>query len=400
MALAPLLLVALDVTVRLHWLSGPGRTVTLPLEEYVAGVIAGEAASLPLEPRKAMAVAARTYAARFRGRHAREGFDFCDTTHCQDYRGAAIEARSWEAVAATTGELLWRNGQLVETYYTRSCLDRWQRVIPVSAIPGTLAPGEYRGPGRLATVRWNGRLVDATAFRFQLGTAELPSNWFDLRRAGNSYVFSGQGQGHGEGLCQLEAARLSLSYREILSRYYPRSEVGLTAAGIRWQHYGGERVDVFATRLPGPLVVWADRALTTAEELSGLRLKTRPRIRFYPTRALFRDATGQSGRVAAFSRGVEIDLQPLPPERLRDTLEHELLHVVLESHGAPGHPWWFREGLVLALRNEQPLDLRYQEAAALVRRLLASHGRQQILHWWIRGLPAQASPSSMNQQPR
>ena len=45
--------------------------VTLPLEDYIAGVMAGEAATMKSpEALKAMAVAARTYAVRFRGRHS------------------------------------------------------------------------------------------------------------------------------------------------------------------------------------------------------------------------------------------------------------------------------------------------------------------------------------------
>src|SRR5438874_1571512 len=68
--------------------AGDGRlllTLHMPLEEYVAGVLAGESSIFKSdEALKAMAVAARTYAVRHTGRHRAEGFDFCDTTHCQD----------------------------------------------------------------------------------------------------------------------------------------------------------------------------------------------------------------------------------------------------------------------------------------------------------------------------
>jgi hypothetical protein len=36
-------------------------------------------------------VVARTWAAAMRGRHAREAFDFCSTTHCQNYKPAGIK---------------------------------------------------------------------------------------------------------------------------------------------------------------------------------------------------------------------------------------------------------------------------------------------------------------------
>ena len=68
--------------------------VAMPLEEYVSGVLAGEAGGVRApEALKAMAVAVRTYAVHFMGRHSQEGFDFCDTTHCQDLRVSPISRR-------------------------------------------------------------------------------------------------------------------------------------------------------------------------------------------------------------------------------------------------------------------------------------------------------------------
>ena len=50
------------------------------------GVVATEG-SMEDQPEalKALAVAARTYALKNAGRHARDGFDFCTTTHCQRF---------------------------------------------------------------------------------------------------------------------------------------------------------------------------------------------------------------------------------------------------------------------------------------------------------------------------
>ena len=53
------------------------RTVEMPIERYVAAALAGESSVFrSSEALKAMAVAARTYAVRLRGRHSAEGFDF------------------------------------------------------------------------------------------------------------------------------------------------------------------------------------------------------------------------------------------------------------------------------------------------------------------------------------
>jgi stage II sporulation protein D len=68
-----------------------------------------------------MAVAARTYAVRLRGRHAAEGFDFCTTTHCQRVDLSASAPALDAAVSATAGELLCLEGKPAFTPYTRDC---------------------------------------------------------------------------------------------------------------------------------------------------------------------------------------------------------------------------------------------------------------------------------------
>jgi peptidoglycan hydrolase-like amidase len=64
---------------------GGGSLVeTLPIEAYVAHVLAGEAArdSAPAAL-EALAITIRTFAVANRGRHRADGFDLCDQTHCQ-----------------------------------------------------------------------------------------------------------------------------------------------------------------------------------------------------------------------------------------------------------------------------------------------------------------------------
>jgi peptidoglycan hydrolase-like amidase len=86
-------------------------TITVPLEEYVSGVLAGESVGFrSAQSLAAMAVAARTYAIRYQGRHKSDGYDFCDTTHCQDLRISSISERLRQAAESTEGELLWFEG--------------------------------------------------------------------------------------------------------------------------------------------------------------------------------------------------------------------------------------------------------------------------------------------------
>ena len=97
-------------------------TALLPMEEYIAGVLAGETGNFKSdEALKAMAVAARSYAMHFGSRHALEGFDFCDTTHCQDLRIAGIDAHLRSIADATAGEVLWYDGEPAATYYHANC---------------------------------------------------------------------------------------------------------------------------------------------------------------------------------------------------------------------------------------------------------------------------------------
>src|SRR5262249_13634509 len=106
----------------------------MPLEDSVAAALQGESANFTNpESLKAMAVAVRPYAARFRPRHAGEGYDFCDNTHCQNLNFTGPTTQTRAAVAATRSELLWFQGLPAATYYHQNC-------------GGTLAAGEEVWP--------------------------------------------------------------------------------------------------------------------------------------------------------------------------------------------------------------------------------------------------------------
>ena len=100
--------------------NGRVRVETVRMDDYVARVLAGEG-----EPRAAdaaqqsLAIAIRTFALANRNRHARDGYDMCDTTHCQVLR--APTASSTRAAAATSGRVLVRQGKPAEIFYSASC---------------------------------------------------------------------------------------------------------------------------------------------------------------------------------------------------------------------------------------------------------------------------------------
>ena len=76
---------------------GGGYTIqTLPLETYIARVLAGEAARESLAAAlDALAITIRTFALGNRDRHRADGFDLCDETHCQVARTATSNSGSW-----------------------------------------------------------------------------------------------------------------------------------------------------------------------------------------------------------------------------------------------------------------------------------------------------------------
>jgi len=96
----------------------------LGAETILRGVVPAEIfASAPLEALKAQAVAARNQLfAKLGKRHHDDPFHLCSEQHCQVYAGTSKEdPRTNEAIRATTGELAFRDGKLVDTVYSSSC---------------------------------------------------------------------------------------------------------------------------------------------------------------------------------------------------------------------------------------------------------------------------------------
>src|SRR5271165_4377761 len=388
----------------------------MAMEEYIAGVLAGETPNFKSdEALKAMAVAARTYAMHFGSRHAVDGFDFCDSTHCQNLRLAEVTPRLRKIADATAGEVLWYDGESAATYFHANCggttedgryilgndeqrapyltqhsdaycvrggSNQWSSEVSKQELQRALAAEGVNVPGRLRAVTVlhrtpSGRVefltvmgsqtitVPGLTFRLavgrNIGWDRLKSNWYDVRVEGSRVVFHGRGSGHGVGLCQVGAEVMGeegRSYREILGFYYPGTRLGVNAQGTQWQQLTSEDVVLFTTRPEHDrsLVTLATRMMHEAEESTGMVYNGAAKIKVYATAAAFRDATGEPGWVAASTRGRTIRLQPTDVLRdagtLDSTLRHELLHMLVEEHAKTGTPLWFREGLVLYLAQK------------------------------------------------
>ena len=95
----------------------------LPLESYLAGVLPYETSNTwPLETLKAFAITVRSYTLSHLGKHVdRYGFDLCNTTECQVYRGmGSVNQRIMDAVLGTAGKILVYGNEIVNAYYSSS----------------------------------------------------------------------------------------------------------------------------------------------------------------------------------------------------------------------------------------------------------------------------------------
>lgn len=269
-----------------------GRIVAVPLEEYTLGSIlsevlpAGESPATAARVFEVQAVVARSYAAAELGRHRSEGFDLCDSTHCQLYdptriRSSAFADIARAAVRATAGRVLTYRGRVAETFFHADCGgftaaadDVWggEPIPYLVAAPDVISPMRHRAWASTISVADLTRALDAdpqatvgrrldsievrlrdasgraeemtihgdqtrvlTGDEFRavvnraLGGRTLDSSKFTLTRDGSRYTFSGTGLGHGVGMCQLGAAaraRRGDSLEAILGEYFPGTVLG------------------------------------------------------------------------------------------------------------------------------------------------------------------------------
>jgi stage II sporulation protein D (peptidoglycan lytic transglycosylase) len=392
-------------------------TASVPIEAYVEAALEGESATFAnIESLKAMAVAVRTYAARFRPRHGEEGFDFCDNTHCQNlnFTGPTPEIRA--AVEATRGQLLWYRGEPVAAYYHQNCggtLAAGEEVWPTVNEPylrahadpyckqGAPLPwkaefsrGEFekalRDQGFSIPASWteltierrgaSGRAlrlafrspsqppqpITASSLRFAIGRSfgwnRVRSDLYEIETTSSSVIFNGRGAGHGVGLCQAgaeEMAREGKSYRQILDFYYPGTQLGATAQGLAWETRESASFELKSPQpdLDTEVLVAAQKVLDALHAELGWTPDFKIQLRVFPSLDAYRNTTGQPGWIAAYTRGHTISLQPLAglKERsiLDSTLRHELIHLMVESRAQAATPLWFREGLVLYLAEPE-----------------------------------------------
>ena len=167
----------------------------------------------------------------------------------------------------------------------------------------------------------------------------------------------------------------------------------LTAQGIDWRRMGGERADVWATSERPELVTLADALVRETEASTGLRIDGRPRVLVYPSLAIYRNATGEPGWIAASTQGRVIRMQPAAADRA--TLRHEMYHVLIERNTRASLPLWFREGLALSLAGgAKSTEGGYAAARSRVDECFQHYGKATVLGWLSTGLPEEVKRQS------
>jgi stage II sporulation protein D len=220
--------------------------VITDLESAVAAAVLAETAPhTPLEALKAQAVVARSY--YFTLGHVHNGFDFCDTTHCQFFRtppGADDPAA--KATRVTEGMIITWRGAPVATQYCAACGGR-TRSMQDARLPAVQYPyysvecpycqeHEPSWESRLDYDEAAGLLDTPGSERLRLqiirrlGTGALPGSNYTVSQDGDKVVLHGRGRGHGIGMCQAGAygmARDGAHFREIVSYYFPSTAIEL-----------------------------------------------------------------------------------------------------------------------------------------------------------------------------
>ncbi|MFC1501679.1 SpoIID/LytB domain-containing protein, partial [Elusimicrobiota bacterium] len=228
----------------------------------------------------AQAVVSRTYALRNYDRHSEEGFNLCDTTHCQIYGGKSAEdERSNSAVDETKGEILAYEGEPINALYHGSSggrtaspenvwgweapkyltvkrikyanqrsKDYWESTVKADFIEKRLNAAGYN-VGRIKKIKKSGKtrsgrakniaiitkkrrgktVIPAVKFRKLIGYWKIKSTMIKrISKKGDSFIFSGYGWGHGVGMCQTSARNMAnerKSYKKILKYFYPKTDL-------------------------------------------------------------------------------------------------------------------------------------------------------------------------------
>ncbi len=238
------------------------------LDNYIAGVTEAEAGSKSnLEFYKVQAILARTFALAHINKHVLEGFSLCDQVHCQAYYGKPKDLSIYNAIEETKGKVVVdenlnlivaafhsnSGGQTANsedvwgayTNYLRSTNDSFSMKMPNSKWERRMLTDDWltylklkhncstdKPEAKAAAVNFKQEhrkvYLECSNTRIPLKNIrldlQLKSTFFSISEINtDSIIFRGKGYGHGLGMCQEGAMRMSKSgykYLDILNFYY------------------------------------------------------------------------------------------------------------------------------------------------------------------------------------
>jgi len=244
----------------------------LSIENYIVGVLRGEIGyDKPLNSYLVMAILAQTFAESYLSKHKNEGFNLCDQTHCQVFKGYFnYIPYQWAANLAKGKYILDANGNTIESLFHSNCggktqnsgdvwrnnltycksindsfclnqkNSKWTKSFSIFDfclklnIPYDInqTPNldfcnniQLKNDAREKEIFIYNKKINTIYARTQLN---LKSDWFDITCEGDSVLFYGKGFGHGVGLCQegaIEMAQQGCNEEEIIHFYFDKVEI-------------------------------------------------------------------------------------------------------------------------------------------------------------------------------
>lgn len=252
--------------------------VTVPLEDYVVGVLAGEMPiEFEMEALKAQAVAARSYVLKKMSYNKEKEYDVVDTIMNQVYLDNDYLKKTWgkdyvkkinklkTAVIETNYQYVDYNGNIADTMffstsvgetenseevfsnkvpYLKSVSSTWDEISPVYKLNYQFKLNEFlnkldlpysnfvklevidsTSTGRVKKIKINEKTFDGSVVVTKL---KLKSNHFTIKQDGDTINIMTKGYGHGVGMSQYGAQGMALngySYEEILMHYYQGTSI-------------------------------------------------------------------------------------------------------------------------------------------------------------------------------
>lgn len=254
-----------------------GNIVEVPLEEYVAGVVAGEMPiTFETEALKAQAVAARSYVLKKIEQNYKNDYDVVDTVLNQVYLDDESLKNKWKdkyeeriqkikkVVLDTKGEYLTYDGKVIEAFFfstssglTENCEEVFVEALPylrsvdshydeispvyetekvmnyaefcnklgIENVPLNINITKTTSTGRIKNITINGVNFTGNQVTQKLG---LRSNYFEIKQDNDNIIVTTKGYGHGVGMSQYGAngmAKEGYTYKDILNHYYTNVEI-------------------------------------------------------------------------------------------------------------------------------------------------------------------------------